>query len=218
MRRFDLSLYLIADPSVTGGRALDAVVAAAAKGGVTLVQLRDKHATTRQLIDSASRLLAVLRPHAIPLIINDRVDVALAANADGVHVGDEDMPAAEARRLIGPDRILGVTLRTTAQTRAVDREVVDYGGVGPIRASTTKANTAAPRGVDGFAAFRKLVPVPTVAIGGITADLAASLVTGGADGLAIAAGICTAADPAAAAREYVAAIAAARNAPAQAAR
>src|SRR5258708_7540223 len=114
-RRFDPSLYLIADagliadPGATAGRSIDAVVAAAIAGGVTLVQLRDKLGTTREQLESARRLQDLLRPLGIPLIINDRVDVALAVDADGVHVGQDDMPAELARRLIGPKRILGLT-------------------------------------------------------------------------------------------------------------
>jgi thiamine-phosphate pyrophosphorylase len=209
-QRFDPSLYLIADPTATAGRPLEAVVAAAVAGGATLVQLRDKQAGTRQLLDAARRLLAILRPRGIPLIVNDRVDVALAVEAEGVHVGQEDMPAEIARRLIGPDRILGLTLRENSQARAVDVGIVDYAGAGPIQATATKRDAAAPRGVAGFAAFRRLVPVPTVAIGGVTVALAGPLLQAGADGLAVAAAIAAAPDPQAAAATFARAIAAAR--------
>jgi thiamine-phosphate pyrophosphorylase len=209
-QRFDPSLYLIADPCATAGRPLEAVVAAAVAGGVTLVQLRDKQAGTRELLDTARGLLAILRPRGIPLIVNDRIDVALAVEAGGVHVGQEDMPAEIARRLIGPDRILGLTLREDGQARAVDAGIVDYAGAGPIQATATKRDAAAPRGVAGFAAFRRLVPVPTVAIGGVTAALAGPLLRAGADGLAVAAAIAAAPDPEAAAATFARAIAAAR--------
>jgi thiamine-phosphate pyrophosphorylase len=145
------------------GRPFEAVVAAAVAGGATLVQLRDKRGTTREQLQAARRLQALLGPLGIPLIINDRVDIALAVDADGVHVGQDDMPAEEARRLIGPERILGLTLQTEAQARALNAATVDYAGVGPIRATTTKADALAPRDVAGFAEFRRLVPVPTVA-------------------------------------------------------
>jgi thiamine-phosphate pyrophosphorylase len=209
--RFDPSLYLIADPTAAGGRPLEAVVAAAVAGGVTLVQLRCKLGTTRGLLERAQRLKALLRPCGVPLIVNDRIDVMLAAEADGAHIGHEDMPADLARRLIGPDRILGVTLRQEDQARAVDPAVVDYAGVGPIRATTTKADALAPRGVEGFADFRRLVPVRTVAIGGIVPSLAAPLLAAGADGIAVAAAIAGAPDPAAAARRFAGAIAEARD-------
>jgi len=208
-KRFDPSLYLIADPMATGGRALEAVIAAAVAGGVTLVQLRDKQASTRDLLEAARRLKAILAPRGIPLIVNDRIDVALAAEAEGVHVGQEDMPAEIARRLIGPDRILGLTLREESQAHAVDPAIVDYAGVGPIQATATKRDAAAPRGVAGFAAFRRHVPVPTVAIGGVTVALAAALRQAGADGLAVAAAIGAAPDPEAAAQAFTAAVAAA---------
>jgi thiamine-phosphate pyrophosphorylase len=208
--RFDPSLYLIADPTATGGRPLDEVVAAAVAGGVTLVQLRDKLATTRALLAAAQRLKELLRPHGVPLIVNDRIDVMLAAEADGVHLGHEDMPADLARRLIGPDRILGVTLRREDQARAADPAIADYAGVGPIRATMTKADALAPRGVEGFAAFRRLVPVRTVAIGGIIPSLVVPLLAAKADGIAVAAAIAGAPDPAAAARRFAGAIAAAR--------
>jgi thiamine-phosphate pyrophosphorylase len=211
-QRFDPSLYLIADPAATAGRPLDAVVGAAVAGGVTLVQLRDKQAGTRELLDAARRLLAILKPRGIPLIVNDRIDVVLAAEADGVHVGQDDMPAEIARRLIGPDRILGLTLREDGQARAVDAAIVDYAGAGPIQATTTKHDAAAPRGVAGFATFRRLVPVPTVAIGGITAELAGPLLQAGADGLAVAAAIAAAPDPEGAAAAFVRAIAGVRAA------
>ena len=209
--RFDPSLYLIADPTATGGRPLEEVVAAAVAGGVTLVQLRDKLATTRDFLERALRLKALLRPHGVPLIVNDRIDVMLAAEADGVHVGHEDMPVDLARRLIGPERILGVTLREEGQARAADPAIADYAGVGPVRATMTKANALAPRGVEGFAAFRRFVPLRTVAIGGIVPALAAPLLAAGADGIAVAAAIAGAPDPAAAARRFAAAIAEARG-------
>jgi len=193
------------------GRPFEAVVAAAVAGGATMVQLRDKRGTTREQLQAARRLQALLGPLDIPLIINDRVDIALAVDADGVHVGQDDMPAEEARRLIGPERILGLTLRTEAQARVLDAATVDYAGVGPIRPTTTKADALAPRDVAGFAEFRRLVPVPTVAIGGIVPDLAGPLLRAGADGIAVAAAIAGAADPAAAARCFAQSIAQARS-------
>jgi thiamine-phosphate pyrophosphorylase len=216
-QRFDPSLYLIADPSATAGRPLETVVAAAVAGGVTLVQLRHKQGSTRELLDAARGLHAILEPRGIPLIVNDRIDVALAVEAEGVHVGQEDLPAEIARRLIGPNRILGLTLREDGQALAVDAGVIDYAGAGPIQATTTKQDAAPPRGVAGFAGFRRLVQVPTVAIGGVTVALAGPLLQAGADGLAVAAAILAAPDPEAAAADFARAIAAARAASQQAA-
>jgi thiamine-phosphate pyrophosphorylase len=210
-RRFDLSLYLIADPAITGEARLPDIVAAAVAGGVTLVQLRVKQATTRAFLALAGRLQAVLDAADVPLIVNDRLDIALAVGAAGVHLGQDDLPAVEARRLLGPRAIVGVTARTIAEARAADPTVADYLGTGPIRATATKSDTAPPKGVEGFRAVRREMPFPVVAIGGIDASLARPLVEAGADGVAVAAAICAAPDPRAAAAEIAAQVAAARS-------
>ncbi|WP_034850331.1 thiamine phosphate synthase [Inquilinus limosus] len=210
-RRFDLSVYLVTDTRLSGPRGVAEVAAAAARGGVTLVQLRDPDATTRALIAAAGALQAVLAPHGIPLIVNDRVDVALAAGADGVHLGDRDMPAATARRLLGPDRIVGVTVHDAAEARAVDPAVADYAGIGPVFATTTKAGARPAIGVDGFRALRRLVPLPAVGIGGIDAGRAADVIAAGANGVAVVSAICAAPDPEEAARSIAAAVAEGRT-------
>jgi len=209
-RRFDLSVYLVTDTRLSGPRGIAAVAAAATRGGVTIVQLRDPDATTRALISAAGALQAVLAPHGIPLVINDRVDVALAVGADGVHLGDRDMPAATARRLLGPGRIVGVTVHDAAEARAVDTAVADYAGIGPVFATSTKAEARPAIGVDGFRALRRLVPLPAVGIGGIDAARAADVIAAGADGVAVVSAICAAPDPEEAARAIAAAVAAGR--------
>lgn len=205
--RFDLSVYLVTDTWLSGPRGVAEVAAAAARGGVTIVQLRDPDATTRALIAAAGALQAVLAPHGVPLVINDRVDVALAVGADGVHLGDRDMPAATARRLLGPGRIVGVTVHDAAEARAVDTEIADYAGIGPVFATTTKAEARPAIGVDGFRALRRLVPLPVVGIGGVDATRAADVIAAGADGVAVVSAICAAPDPEAAARAIAAAVA-----------
>ncbi|MGF6226508.1 thiamine-phosphate pyrophosphorylase [Inquilinus ginsengisoli] len=206
-QRFDLSVYLVTDTRLSGPRGVAAVAAAAARGGVTIVQLRDPDATTRDLIAAAGALQAALAPHRVKLVINDRVDVALAVGADGVHLGDRDMPAATARRLLGPGRIVGVTVHDAAEARAVDTEIADYAGIGPVFATTTKAEARPAIGVDGFRALRRLVPLPAVGIGGIDAARTADVVAAGADGVAVVSAICAAPDPEAAARAISAAVA-----------
>jgi len=206
-RRFDLSVYLVTDTRLSGPRGVAEVAAAAARGGVSFVQLRDPDATTRSLIAAAGALQAVLAPHGIPLVINDRVDVALAVEADGVHLGDRDMPAATARRLLGPGRIVGVTVHDAAEARVVDPEIADYAGIGPVFTTTTKAGARPAIGVDGFRDLRRLVPLPTVGIGGIDAARTAGVIAAGADGVAVVSAICAAADPEAAARAIAAAVA-----------
>jgi thiamine-phosphate pyrophosphorylase len=204
-RRFDPTLYLVTDPDLARGRALAEVVAAAARGGVTLVQLRDKHAGGRALLEQAQMLKAVLDPLAVPLIVNDRADVAHAAGA-GCHVGQSDLPVAAVRAILGPDAILGVSLDEMDQARAVDRALVDYVAYGPFAATATKSDAGGPIGAEGLSAARKLTLLPLIAIGGIDAQNVAAAVRAGADGIAVVSAIMAAADPEGASRELRAAI------------
>ena len=208
-RRFDPTLYLVTDPELARGRALSDVVAAAVRGGVTLVQLRDKHAGGRALLETARALTAVLEPLGVPLIVNDRVDVAKAVGV-GCHVGQSDLPAAAARAILGPDAILGVSLEEVADLRAVDPAIVDYVAYGPFAATATKADAGRPVGPDGLAAVAKQTMLPLVAIGGLDARNAAEAVRAGADGLAVVSAIMAADDPEAASRALRAAIDAAK--------
>jgi thiamine-phosphate pyrophosphorylase len=210
-RRFDPTLYLVTDPELAPGRALTDVVAAAVRGGVTLVQLRDKHADGRPLLETARALKAVLDAQAVPLIVNDRVDVAHAAGAAGCHVGQSDLPAEAARAILGPNAILGVSIDAGPQARAIDPALVDYIAYGPFAATATKADAGGPIGAEGLAAARSLTELPLIAIGGIDADNAAAAVRAGADGIAVVSAVMAAADPEAASRELRAAIEAARQ-------
>jgi thiamine-phosphate pyrophosphorylase len=208
--RFDPTLYLVTDPELARGRALSDVVAAALRGGVTLVQLRDKHAGGRALLEAARALKAVLDPHGVPLIVNDRVDVAHAAGA-GCHVGQSDLPAAAARAILGPDAILGLSLDAPDQARGVDPALVDYVAYGPFAATATKADAGGAIGAEGLAAVRKqAMTLPLIAIGGIHVGNVAEAVRAGADGMAVVSAIMAAADPEAASRELRAAIDAAK--------
>jgi thiamine-phosphate pyrophosphorylase len=199
IRRFDPTLYLVTDPELARGRALIDVVAAAVRGGVTLVQLRDKHGGGRALLETARALKAVLDVMDVPLVVNDRADVAQAAGA-GCHVGQTDLPAAVARALIGPDAILGLSLDDPDQADGIERGRVDYVAYGPFAATATKPDAGGPVGPVGLAAVRKRTMLPLVAIGGIDADNAAEAVRAGADGIAVVAAIMAAHDPEAAAR------------------
>ena len=205
-RRFDPTLYLVTDPELACGRALIDVVAGAVRGGVTLVQLRDKRAGGGALLEAARALKAVLDPHGVPLLVNDRVDVAHAAGA-GCHVGQSDLPAAAARAILGPNAILGVSLDAPEQTRAVDPALVDYVAYGPFAATATKVDAGIAIGADGLAAVRKqALTMPLIAIGGINRHNVAEAVRAGADGIAVVSAIMAAADPEAASRELRAAI------------
>jgi len=195
-----LAVYLVADPTATRGRPLDAVVADAVRGGATLVQLRVKDPATRPFVESARALVALLRPLGVPLVVNDRVDVALAVGADGVHVGQDDMPARDVRRLLGERAILGVSATNADELRAIDARVADYVGVGPVLATGSKPDAAAPLGLHGLAALCHASSLPVVAIGGITVDNARAMIEHGAAGVSVISAICGAPDPAAAAR------------------
>jgi thiamine-phosphate pyrophosphorylase len=198
--RFDLSLCLVTDPAMTFRRGLVETVAAAVDGGVTLVQLRDKDAPARALIEAGRALKALLAPRGIPLIVNDRVDVAHAIGADGVHVGQCDLPPAAARAILGPHAIIGLSISREEELVTVDAAAVNYVGLGPIFPTGTKSDAAPALGDAGFASLRRRLACPVVAIGGITEGNAGRAVAAGADGIAVVSAICAAADPSAAAR------------------
>jgi thiamine-phosphate pyrophosphorylase len=207
----DPTLYLVTDPQQGGGRPLTEIVAAAVQGGVTLVQLRDKQAEGRALLELARALKALLDPMGVPLLINDRIDIALAAGAAGCHVGQTDLPVAEARALLGPAAILGTSLDAVEQARAVDPEDLDYVAYGPFAATATKADAGPPIGAAGLAAVRALTALPLVAIGGVHAGNLGQAIEAGADGVAVVSAIMAAADPAEASRGLRSAIEAARQ-------
>jgi thiamine-phosphate pyrophosphorylase len=197
----DWSVYLVTDRALCRGRALEDVVAAAVRGGVTMVQLREKECSTRAFIALAERVLAVTRPRHVPLIINDRVDVALAVDAEGVHVGQDDMPPDVVRRLLARDKILGLSVETMEQAREARAFDVDYLGVSPVFLTPTKAELEHAWGVEGLNAVRAMTSLPLVGIGGIHAGNASRVLRAGADGVAVVSAICSADDPEAAARE-----------------
>jgi thiamine-phosphate pyrophosphorylase len=194
-RAIDLSLYLVIGPDTTMGRPLSEVVLAAIDGGVTVVQLRQKRGTTRAFVEEARALMALLRPLGVPLIVNDRVDVALAASADGVHVGQDDMCPADVRRLVGPSSIVGLSVTNLAEAHAVDATLVDYVGIGPVFATPTKPDAAPPLGLVGAAELCRALRVPAVAIGGIDCDNVGHVRAVGVQGVAVVSAIGSAAHP-----------------------
>jgi len=197
----DFGLMLVTDRALSGGRSIEKIVEAAAAGGVSIVQLREKDATTREFVAIGRRVAEILRPRRIPLIINDRVDVALAVLADGVHLGTSDMSVTDARAILGPRAIIGLSVENEKQAVTAERLDVDYLGVSPVFSTPTKTDTGAPWGVEGLWRLRPLVKKPLVAIGGINAGNAARVLEAGADGLAVVSEICSAPDPEVAARE-----------------
>jgi thiamine-phosphate pyrophosphorylase len=210
-RRIDYSLYLVTDRGLSRGRATLDIVRAAVRGGVTCVQLREKTCSTREFIAEALAIRNFLKSHGIPFIINDRVDVALAVGADGVHLGQTDMPLAMARAILGRSHIIGVSAESLRDAAEAEAGGADYLGVSPIFVTATKTDTAAPLGLEGLRAIRRTVNLPLVAIGGVGTANAAEVIASGADGVAVVSAIVTAADPEFAARELARQIAQARQ-------
>ena len=200
--RFDLSLYLVTDPGLCAERGLAETVVAAVRGGVTLVQLRDKQASDGEMIDQARRLKAALAGSGVPLIINDRLNVALESGADGLHVGQDDGDVAAARAALGEEAILGLSVQTPEQMARVDAERLDYLGLGAVFATSSKRSRTRPLGFEGLARLAATSPLPAVAIGGLRAEHAAAVHEAGAQGLAVISAICGQPDPEAAARAF----------------
>ena len=201
----DLRLYALVDPAVAGGRPL-ADLASLIAGSATLVQLRDKHGSTRAMVEEARALRGVLKPAGVPLLINDRVDVALAAEADGVHIGQDDMAVPDARLLLGRTAIIGLSLSSVEQAQAAPLELLDYVGIGAVYATGSKADASAPIGIAGLRAIAQAVRArkpgfPICAISGINASNAGETIEAGADGVAVISALSRAADPAQAARD-----------------
>jgi thiamine-phosphate pyrophosphorylase len=206
MKDVNWAVYVLTDRHAAGERALIDVVRAAVRGGATVVQLRDKGSSTRDTIELGRALIAIARPAGVPLIVNDRADVALAIDADGVHVGQEDMPAPLARQIIGPERILGVSAGTIEEARQAEGEGADYLGVGDVYGTPTKADAGTPIGLSGLAEISRAVSIPVVAIGGITLANAAATIQAGAAGVAVISAVIGAPDPEQAARQLLKAI------------
>lgn len=207
-KTIDYGLYLVTDRDLCLGRPLPDVVGQALAGGVSVVQLREKHADTRAFVELGRALMALLAPRGVPLIINDRLDVALAIGAAGVHVGQSDMPVEDARALLGPGAILGLSVETMDQLREAEslpQGLVDYYGLSPIYQTPTKTDAGPGWGLPGLGQARAEVDAgsrrPIVAIGGIGPQNAASVLRCGAQGLAVVSAICSAPDPEAASRE-----------------
>ena len=192
---FDYSLYLVTDRTLSLGRSTVEVVRAAIRGGVSCVQLREKGCSTREFMDEARLLKALLAGTGVPLFINDRLDVALAVGADGVHLGQNDLAIADARRLVGNRMIIGISAESVADAVRAEAEGADYIGASPVFTTPTKTDTASPLGLDGLRAIRRAVQLPLVAIGGINADNAAAVLRAGADGLAVVSAIVSAPCP-----------------------
>ena len=195
----DYSLYLVTDRGLSRERSTLEIVTAAVSGGATVVQLRKKHCSTRDFIEQALAIKDFLKDRGVPLIINDRVDVAQAIEADGVHLGQTDMPLEVAKKILGDSMIIGISAESLPDAIAAEQGGADYLGVSPIYATPTKTDTAPPLGLEGLRKIRKAVRLPLVGIGGLNPDNAAEVIRNGADGVAVVSAIVAADDPQAAA-------------------
>ncbi|MDO5532519.1 thiamine phosphate synthase [Sutterella sp.] len=201
MRAADLRLYLVLDPdqSARSGGLIETALAAV-RGGVTMIQLRAPRWKKREFVEAARALRSALMPFSVPLLIDDHADVALVAGADGLHIGQDDLSVEDARRLLGPDRIIGLSAGSPEELRSADPALVDYYGVGPVFATKSKADAGDAIGTDGLAKVVRLAAHPCVAIGGIGAANADQVAATGAAGIAVISAICGQPDPEASAR------------------
>jgi thiamine-phosphate pyrophosphorylase len=202
----DLRLYALIDPERAGGRDLAELASLLAHGGATLVQLRDKYGSTKAMVETARSIREKLAPLRVPFLVNDRADVAFAAGADGVHLGQDDMTVEDARRLLGPHAVIGLSIKTLEQAARAPVEHLDYVCIGGVFATASKDNPDPPIGLAGlraiFAKMRARDPdLPIGAIAGIDIGNAASVIGAGADGVAVISALSLAPDPQAAARD-----------------
>jgi len=204
--RPDLRLNAIVDPERAGGHQLADLAAQCARGGATLIQLRDKRSDTRALVEQARAIKQALAASAVPFVVNDRVDVAMAARADGVHLGQDDMPVEDARRLLGSRAVIGLSVKSVEEAEAARLDLVDYVGSGGVYATSSKQQKNVPIGPAGLAriiaALRRRAPdLPICGIAGIDASNAAEVIAAGADGVAVISALSLVDDPQAAARQ-----------------
>lgn len=207
MMKIDYRLNALVDASLADIAPLAELAAIAARHGATIIQYRDKHASTRRMIEQARLIAQALRGTGVPLVINDRVDVALAAGADGVHLGADDMEAETARRLLGADAIIGLTVKSIADAERVAETSADYACIGGVFETTSKVNPDSPVGLEGLKELRdflrrKRPDMPVGAIAGITLERVPSIITAGADGVALISALFRAANIAAATEEF----------------
>lgn len=201
MRR-RLRLYLVTDAVLCRDLGLVETVQQAVAGGVSMVQLRAKEATTAERTQMAAVLKRALAGTGVPLIVNDDLEAAIVADSDGAHIGQGDMPPAKARALLGPNKILGLSCETPQAVQAADPHIVDYLGLGPVFGTATKTDHEAPIGFDGLAQLVALTKLPTVAIGGLKAKHQSDVLASGADGQAVVSAICGQANPKTAAQAF----------------
>jgi thiamine-phosphate pyrophosphorylase len=212
LQNVDYSLYLVTDRGLARGRSNIEIVTAAVRGGTTVVQLREKDCSTREFIDQGLAIKEFLKDRGVPLIINDRMDVAQAIKADGVHLGQTDMPLVLAKKILGDSMLIGISAESLQDAVEAEKGGADYLGVSPIYATPTKTDTAPALGLEGLRQIRKAVNLPLVGIGGLNTETAADVIRNGADGVAVVSAIVAADDPETAAKDLKKIILGARQA------
>nr|WP_320119900.1 thiamine phosphate synthase [uncultured Marinifilum sp.] len=189
MIRQDLKLYLVTDREFANGRSLEDIVEAAVKGGVSMVQIREKDSSTKDFYELALSVKQILKAYNVPLIINDRLDIALAVDADGLHIGQRDLPYRKAREIFGPDKIIGLSVENIEQAVEANKLDVDYIGLSPVFSTQTKNDIAKPLDLEGVNKIALFTKHPTVAIGGINSENTADIIKAGANGIAVVSAI-----------------------------
>ena len=211
MKAEEVSLYVVTDPELIGERRLEEVCEEALEAGVRVIQLRDKQASTRSLIEQAVGLKQLAERFGATFLVNDRADVALESGAHGVHLGQDDMPLAEARKILGRHAVIGVSVQTPEEARAAEEGGADYLAANLVFETPTKTDVEGSIGLDGVRQLRAATQLPLVAIGGIKADNAASVVAAGANGVAVVSAVMAAKDVKQACRELLEAVEAGRR-------
>jgi len=195
LSNIDYSLYLVTDSGLSKDRPILEIVEEAIKGGVSVVQLREKHATTKDFYHEAVIIKEICSKYNVPLIINDRIDIALAVSAEGVHIGQSDMPLKITRKILKDNAIIGVSVNNVEEAIEAENGGADYIGLSPIFDTQTKTDTRKALGIQGIKKFKNIVSIPIVAIGGINKDNCTEIISEGADGIAVVSAIVSAENP-----------------------
>lgn len=194
-KSIDFTLYLVTDRILSRGRSTLEIIKAAVRSGVTVIQLREKNASTKYFVEEGLRIKNFLKNRGIPLIIDDRIDVALAIEADGVHLGQDDMPLELARKILPDEFIIGVSVGSAGEAIKAEKGGADYLGLSPVYLSPTKTDTGPPLGLDGIRKIREEVSIPIVGIGGLNHKNSAEVIKAGITGIAVVSAIVAAEDP-----------------------
>ena len=195
MKNLDLSLYLVTDENFNENKSFECIIEEALKGGVTVVQLREKKSSTRDFLKKAFLLKSLLSKYDAPLIINDRIDIAIACDADGVHIGQSDMPYEYARKLLGKDKIIGLSIESFEEALKAEEFDLDYIAISPVFSTPTKQNTKIEFGIEGIKRICSSTRHKTLAIGGINIDNVTEIVAAGVDGISVVSAIMRAENP-----------------------